>query len=260
MTTSFKGQKWGDIYGFISEGLFQSDDDVAKHADQSYIKVSVLNKWLPGDVKFKDINGDGKINRGQNTLTDPGDVRVIGNSLPRYTYGITGDVEWNSISLSVFFQGVGKRDWWPSIESAYFWGPYNRPYTFLPEAIYKNHWTPETPNAYYPRLRTYTSIGSTPELAVQQSRYLQNASYIRLKDVTLGYTLPASLVNKARLVSARIFVSGQNLWTHSPMFRITKDFDPEVIEGSDPEVATGQGDGFSYPMLKTYTVGINITF
>lgn len=260
LSSSFKGQKWGDIYGFVSEGLFQSEDEVTKHADQSYIKVSILNKWLPGDVKFKDLNGDGKINRGQNTLADPGDITVIGNSLPRYTYGITGDVEWNSISLSVFFQGVGKRDWWPSIESAYFWGPYNRPYTFLPKEIYNNHWTQDNPNAYYPRLRTYTSIGSTPELAVQQSRYLQNASYIRLKDVTLGYTLPVNLVSKIKLVNARVFVSGQNLWTHSPMFKYTKDYDPEVIEGSDPEVATGQGDGFSYPMLKTYTVGINITF
>ena len=260
MSSSFKGQKWGDIYGFVSEGLFQSEDEIAKHADQSYIKVSILNKWLPGDVKFKDLNGDGKIDRGLNTLADPGDVTVIGNSLPRYAYGFTGDVEWNNFSISAFIQGIGKRDWWPSVEAAYFWGPYNRPYTFLPAAIDKNRWTPENPNGYYPRLRTYTSIGSTPELAVQQSRYLQNASYIRLKDLTIGYTLPVKLVNKAGLTNARVFLTGQNLWTWSPMYRITKDFDPEVIEGSDPEVATGQGDGFSYPMLKTYTAGVNLTF
>lgn len=260
LSSSFKGQKWGDIYGFISDGLFQSEEEVLNHADQSFIKVSILNKFLPGDVKFRDINGDGKINRGLNTLEDPGDITVIGNSLPRYAYGITGDVSWNNFSLSAFFQGIGKRDWWPSVEAAYFWGPYNRPYTFLPKAIDQNHWTPENPGAYYPRLRTYTSIGSTPQLAVQQSRYLQNASYIRLKDLTVGYTLPKSLISKVRLTNARIFVTGQNLWTWSPMYRITKDFDPEVIEGSDPEVANGQGDGFSYPMLKTYTVGLNLTF
>lgn len=260
LSSNFVGQRLGDIYGFVSEGLFQSEQDVLNHADQSYIKVSVLNKPMPGDVKFKDLNGDGKIDRGLNTLANPGDITVIGNSLPRYTYGITGDVEWNNFTLSAFFQGVGKRDWWPSVEAAYFWGPYNRPYTFLPTAIDQNHWTPENPNAYYPRLRTYTSIGSTPELAVQQSRYLQNASYIRLKDLTIGYTLPKKLVEKVKLASVRIYVTGQNLWTWSPMYKITKDFDPEVIEGSDPEVATGQGDGFSYPMLKTYTIGINLTF
>ncbi len=260
LSTNFVGQKLGDIWGFTTEGLFLSAEDVASHADQSYIRTSLSNKLLPGDLKFKDINGDGVINRGLNTLTDHGDISIIGNSAPRYAYGITTDLSWNNFSFSAFFQGIGKRDWWPSTEAAYFWGPYNRPYTFLPRAINDNYWTPERTDAYYPRLRTYTSIGSTPQLAVQQTRYLQDASYIRLKTLTIGYTLPEQFAKKIKMSTIRFYLTGQNLWTWSPMYKVTKDFDPEVIEGSDPEVNAGQGDGFSYPMLKTYTLGINLTF
>ncbi|WP_461787624.1 TonB-dependent receptor [Pedobacter sp.] len=260
LSSNFVGQRLGDIWGFTTEGLFQTMEEIAKHADQSYIRTSLANKLLPGDLKFKDLNGDGVVNRGQNTLADHGDVSVIGNSSPRYAYGVTADFSWNNFSFSAFFQGIGKRDWWPSVEAAYFWGPYNRPYTFLPTAINDNYWTPERPDAYYPRLRTYTSIGSTPQLAVQQTRYLQDASYIRLKDVTIGYTFPSDWSKKLKISSARLYVTGQNLWTWSPMYKITRDFDPEVIQGSDPEVNGGQGDGFSYPMLKTYTVGLNLTF
>ncbi|HYH55698.1 MAG TPA: SusC/RagA family protein, partial [Anseongella sp.] len=166
-----------------------------------------------------------------------------------------------NFSLSFFFQGVGKRDWFPSREAAFFWGQYNRPYSFLPE-FNLDRWTEENPDqdAYFPRYRGYVALSGTRELAVPQTRYLQDASYIRLKNLTLGYSLPAKTIQKLKLSAFRIFLTGQNLWTYSPMYKITRNFDPEVIEGSDPEINAGGGDGFSYPMMKTFTAGVNISF
>jgi TonB-linked SusC/RagA family outer membrane protein len=261
LSTYYVGQRLGDIWGYQTEGFFESESDISKHADQSYFVVSNNNKPLPGDIKFADLNGDGKVNNGKNTLNDPGDQKIIGNSSIRLPYGITGNVDWNNFSLSFFFQGIGKRDWYPSTEAAYFWGQYNRPYSFLP-AFNLNRWTEENPSqdAYFPRYRGYTALSGTRELAVSQTRYLQNASYIRLKNLTLGYSLPMNLIKRLKLSAVRIYLTGQNLWTYSPMFKVTKNFDPEVIEGSDPEINSGGGDGFSYPMQKTYTLGLNINF
>jgi hypothetical protein len=121
-------------------------------------------------------------------------------------------------------------------------------------------WTPENPNAYFPRLRGYVALNSRGELQVTQSRYLQNVAYVRLKNLTFGYNLPKKLVSKAGMSAARVYFTGQNIWTWSPMYRITKDLDPEVIEGSDPEMNPDAGNGMAYPMLKTYTLGINVSF
>lgn len=260
LSSYYQGQRLGEIWGFETEGFFQSAEDISKHANQSYFVVSNSNKVLPGDIKFKDLNNDGKVNIGSNTLNNPGDRRIIGNSSIRYPYGITGDVGWNNFSLSFFLQGVGKRDWFPSTEAAYFWGQSNRPYSFLP-AFNLDRWTEANPNpnAYFPRYRGYTALSGTRELAIAQTRYLQNASYIRLKNITIGYSLPAPVLKKMKVTAFRVFFTGQNLLTYSPMYKITKNFDPEVIVGSDIEINSTGGDGFSYPMQKSYTVGVNIT-
>ncbi|OYX94848.1 MAG: hypothetical protein B7Y76_10280, partial [Sphingobacteriia bacterium 35-40-5] len=259
LSSYYEGQKLGDIWGFETEGFFESAADIASHANQSYFVVSNANKLLPGDIKFKDLNNDGKVNNGKNTLNDPGDQKIIGNSSIRLPYGITGDLGLKNFSLSFFFQGVGKRDWFPSREAAFFWGQSNRPYSFLP-TFNLDRWTEQNPdqNAYFPRYRGYTALSGTRELAVPQTRYLQNASYIRLKNLTLGYSLPARITNKMKVSSIRAYITGQNLWTYSPMYKITKNFDPEVIEGSDPEINANGGDGFSYPMQKSFTFGINL--
>jgi hypothetical protein len=125
-----------------------------------------------------------------------------------------------------------------------------------------NRCTPENQNmnAYFPRYRGYVALSGTRELAIAQTRYLQNVSYVRLKNVTLAYNLPRSISQKISAESIRVYVTGQNLWTYSPMFRITRNFDPEVIEGADPEINAGGGDGFSYPMEKTISAGISINF
>ena len=265
LTTYYVGYELGQVLGFETVGFFRDADDVAKSPNQkNYFQVSPQNNILPGDIKFADLNGDGFVNIGKNTLDEPGDRRVIGNTSPRYPYSFMGDFDWNNFSLSFFFQGVGKRDWMPSPEASYFWGQYNRPYSVMP-SFNLNRWTPDNPdpNAYFPRYRGFVALSGTRELAIPQTRYLQDVSYIRLKNLSLAYSLPRNLVQKIKANGIRIYVTGQNLWTYSSMFKITRNFDPEVIEGSDPELtAAGAngGDGFLYPMQKSYTIGLNVTF
>lgn len=262
LTTYYKGYRLGQIWGFQTLGFFKDAADIANSPNQkNYFVVSNGNNILPGDIKFADLNGDGFVNIGKNTLQDPGDQKIIGNTSPRLPFGFTGNAAWNNFSFSFFFQGVAKRDWMPSTEAEFFWGMYNRPYSVLP-AFNLDHWTPENPSqdAYFPRYRAYVALSGTRELAVKQTRYLQNAAYVRLKNLTLGYNLPQSLLRKIKISAVRFYVTGQNLWTYSPMFKITRNFDPEVLDGSDPEVNSTGGDGFSYPMQKTYTVGLNVTF
>jgi TonB-linked SusC/RagA family outer membrane protein len=262
LNTYYDGYTLGQIWGFQTLGFYKDDADIANSPNQkNYFVVSNGNNILPGDIKFADLNKDGFVNIGKNTLQEPGDRRIIGNTSPRFPYGVTADMSWKNISFSAFVQGVAKRDWMPSPEASYFWGQYNRPYSVMPK-FNQDRWTPENPdpNAYFPRYRAFVALSGTRELAIPQTRYLQNVSYVRLKNVTLAYNLPKSLIQKIGAKSFRVYVTGQNLWTYSPMFKITRNFDPEVIEGSDPEVNPGGGDGFSYPMEKTFSFGINIGF
>lgn len=260
ISTYYPGMKVGDIWGYVNDGVFTDANDIAKHADQTLIKVSSANLPLPGDIKFKDLNGDGKITPGNGTVSNPGDMKVIGNSSPRLPFGFNANLDYHNFFFSVFFQGITKRNWWPGADASLFWGQYNRPYSWLPADVLKNEWSPTNPNGYFPRLRGYVALNSGTELTVQQSKYLQNTGYVRLKNLSFGYNIPAALVRKAGIASAKVYFTGQNLWVWSPMYKIMKTMDPEVVDGSDPELTTGAGNGMDYPMMKTYTVGLNITF
>lgn len=257
----YVGAKVGEIWGYEIEGLFQSEQEIADWYDQSYMKTSQGQKiWLPGDLKYANLNGDDRINDGQRTLANHGDLKVIGNTTPRFRFGVNLGASWNNIFFSAFFQGVGHRDWYPSMECNAFWGMYNRPYNMLPTHIYENHWTEETPDAYFPRLRGYLVTSTNGVLRMPNTRYLQNAAYVRLKNLTFGYNLPKALLEKLRMSKCQIFFSGQNLWTWSPIHMITKNIDPEVISGSDAEVATGKGDANAYPMLRSLSLGVTLGF
>ena len=257
----YVGAKVGEIWGYEIEGLFQSEQEIADWYDQSYMKTSQGQKiWLPGDLKYANLNGDDRINDGQRTLANHGDLKVIGNTTPRFRFGVNLGASWNNIFFSAFFQGVGHRDWYPSMECNAFWGMYNRPYNMLPTHIYENHWTEETPDAYFPRLRGYLVTSTNGVLRMPNTRYMQNAAYVRLKNLTFGYNLPKALLEKLRMSKCQIFFSGQNLWTWSPIHMITKNIDPEVISGSDAEVATGKGDANAYPMLRSLSLGVTLGF
>lgn len=268
-TNYYAGMVVGEIWGFVSNGLWQNQDEIdaaeagALAAGQKYynplMQTSKTYKLYPGDIKFEDLNGNGYIDRGQNTVDDSGDRKIIGNSEPRYIYSFGIDLEWNNIFLSAFFQGVGKQDWYPSNEASVIWGQYNRPYAQMPKWHLNNYWTEDNPDAYLPRYAGYyapfykgTNNANT--------RYLMDVSYIRLKNLQVGYTLPSKWTDAIRMKKVSIFFSGENLWTWSPMYKYTRDIDVTAnIYGTD-SVLSSTGDGFNYPTLRSYSLGLNITF
>jgi hypothetical protein len=226
------------------------------------MRASPTNIWYPGDIKLKDSNGDGFINRGTNRISNPGDRAIIGNSAPRYTYGANLGADWNNFFFSTFFQGVGKQDWYPSTEAEFFWGQYNRPYNNVPKFHLGNMWTPDNVDAYFPRTMSRAASSATSRtLGVAQTRYLQNIAYIRMKNIQVGYNLPENLIAKIKGKSARVFLSGENLWSYSPLYKLSKNLDVENTGRSDDVLATdSSGDGYNYPMLKSLTLGISIIY
>ncbi len=265
LSNYYEGMELGTIWGFVTEGLFQSEAEIEAHADQSYLQTSSNNIWLPGDIKFADLDNDGKIDRGQNRISDPGDLAIVGNSSPRYTYGFNAGANWNNFFFSAFFQGVGKQDWFPDREASFFWGQYNRPYNKLPKWHLDNVWSETNTNAFLPRYRGYSVLGAGRTLGVVQSRYIMNVAYVRLKNVQVGYNLPQSLMQRVSFLSnVKLYASGENLWSWSPLYNTTTDFDVENIGGSDPELTSGSGrrsgNVLNYPMLKTISFGISATF
>ncbi|WP_461094647.1 TonB-dependent receptor [Spirosoma gilvum] len=257
----YVGQRVGEIWGYETAGFFTSTDDVAQSPKQNLYKASNTGQWLPGDIKFRDLNGDGVISYGDNTVDNPGDRRIIGNSTPRYTYGIMLGADWNNFFFSSFLQGVGHQDWWPGAEASIFWGQYNRPYNKLPEWQLGKIWSPENPDTYLPRYRGYVSQNSAGELYQAQTKYLQRVAYLRMKNIQIGYNLPRNLIRKIGMNSGRVFLSGENLLTWSPLYKLTRDIDIENIGGSDRVLTDGtNGNGNNYPILKSYTLGISATF
>ncbi len=261
LTDYYVGEKLGDIWGYVNDGYWTEADVSKAAAAQAIFKASTSGQWLPGDIKFKDLNGDGVINNGDNTLESHGDLQIIGNSTPRYSYGISLSVDWNNFSFAAFLQGIGKQDWWPGSEADLFWGQYNRPYNYVFKSQLGNIWSEDNLNAYWPRYRGYVAQNGAGELRQAQSKYLQNASYLRLKNVQLGYALPSSLVHRWKLSAIRFYVSGENLISWSPLYKITKNLDVENIGKSDV-ILTGSsnnGNGNNYPILKSVTLGLSVT-
>jgi TonB-linked SusC/RagA family outer membrane protein len=267
----YVGQVIGEIWGYENEGFFIDQADIDSHAKQSprFLTTS-SGKIYPGDIKLKDRNGDGQITPGtnqvlnpQDSLKNPGDRYIIGNSAPHLMFSFNAAADWNNFFVSTFFQGVGKQDWWPSGEAEVFWGQYNRPYNKMPSWHLNNHWTPENPNAYLPRYvsrlvnRASAILNNNP-----QSGYLQNKAYIRLKSIQFGYNLPKVLSSKIGAENVKIYFSGENLWTWSPLYKRTRDIDVDNTVASDQVFSPGgnSGDGYNYPMLKSMTLGISLTF
>jgi len=260
----YEGQRLGEIWGYVTQGLFQNQAEIDRAPAQNVIKSSSSGKIYPGDVRFADLNGDGVIDYGSNTIYDHGDKTIIGNYEPRYIYGFNINMDWKNIYFSTFFQGVGRQHWYPSNESI-FWGQYNRPYNNLPEWHLNNYWTEDNPNAYLPRYAGYNeSLKTTP-----QTRYLQNIAYIRMKNIQIGYNFPAAVTSKLKISSLRAGISGENLWTWSPLYKRTRDLDVGNLAKSDPDVNStmrldatsgNSGDGFNYPVMKSISFNLSVGF
>ena len=268
-TSYYEGMRLGDIWGYVCNGLYQTqaeidaDEAMAQAAGQAHyngrMQQTESYTVYPGDMRFEDLNGNGYIDRGANTADDSGDRKVIGNSEPRYIYSFGFDVEWNGIFANAFFQGVGKQDWYPDNESSTFWGMYNRPYNQMPTWHLNNYWTEENPDAYLPRYTGYFAPFYKGRVNAN-TRYLQDASYIRLKSVQIGYNLPSKLTRKAGLEKVSVFVAGENLWTWSPVYKHTRDVDVTAnIYGTDSTLST-TGDGYNFPTMKSISLGVKVTF
>ncbi len=237
----YVGQEFGEIWGMQTEGFFKDAEDIKNHADQWEVTSYPGDRPIePGDMKYKDLNNDGEINRGDWTLANPGDFKVIGNSSSRYNFGLNFDAEWNGFDIRMLVQGVMKRDWYPS--GYKFWGIYLAPWGNVLEHNL-DHWTPENPDAYFPRLKSYLANGAG-DLAIPQTKYLQNAAYARLKNITIGYTLPSAVFRKIGLQRCRLYVSGENLFEYTPL---TKTHDPESLNESE------------HPFQRTLSFGLNIS-
>lgn len=272
----YVGKQLGEIWGYHIPKLFTSDDEAAAYEAAIHRATNIyqriynmsgggLGYLMAGDMMFEDVNGDGYINNGAGTVDDPGDMMIIGNSLPHYNYSMRFDFGWNNFDLSLFFQGVGKRDWYPSANqddvygATRLWNLYSYPVmTFIAKDYKDNVWTPETPDAYFPRLRPIISYNGGP-LAAVNDRYLQNVSYLRLKNITFGYTVP---FKNAFISSCRFYFSGENLFYWSPFKKVTKYVDPELAVASGTYITSKMSGttGTGYTMPLTLTFGLNINF
>ncbi len=250
----YVGMTYGEIWGYHVDGLFATDEEAQSYAvDQSKVNDAQIfpNGLFAGDMKFADLDGNGKIDKGAEKVGDSGDWQIIGNSQPRYNYGVNLNASWNGFDLAVFFQGIGKMDWYPAGDARSFWFLYARPYqTFFPRDFLDDCWSEDNPDAYYPRPRGYVAMNATRPLGVTNDRYLQNIGYLRLKNLTFGYTLPEKLTQKVSISKLRLYFTGENLFYWSP-----------GLHGKfvDPEMAMTGGQMRLYPWQKSFIFGIDIT-
>ncbi|MDO5607465.1 MAG: TonB-dependent receptor [Capnocytophaga sp.] len=250
--TYYNGQELGEIWGYTTQGIAKTDQEMTDWlAHTSQQRLSGV--WQAGDIMYVDTNGDGEISSGANTLDDPGDRSIIGNSNPRFRFGFNLGAAYKGFDLGIFLQGVMKRDYW--LGGSYFWGTSSGGMwqaTGFEEHL--DYFRPEgttsvfgaNVDAYYPR--PYMG-GRAAKNEQVQTRYLQNAAYLRVKNIQLGYSLPQEVLAKVGIDKLRVYVSGENLMTFS---KVAKMYDPEVLDG-------GFGSGKSYPLSQTISFGVNLS-
>ena len=253
--SNIAGQYTGEIWGYTTKGLARSDQEMQDHLATlpNGGQNDLGSDWRAGDIMYEDLNKDGKISAGTETLNDHGDLSIIGNSTPRFLFGLDLNASWKGFDIRAFFQGVMKRDIWNG--GAYLFGSgYSIWSSSGIQAVndyfrddntwsVKNGYREANVNAYLPRPLWDGKNRNC------QTRYLQSGAYMRLKNLTVGYTLPVAVTQKWGIQNLRIFFSGENLWTVSG---IAKQFDPETLTGDDYS-------GVGYPLSTTLSCGINIT-
>ncbi|MCD2425107.1 TonB-dependent receptor [Niabella pedocola] len=254
----YTGKNTGEIWGYETVGLIQTQERADEINATKYQNAIHAQTWRTGDVEYRDLNGDGKIDFGKNTLTDHGDLKIIGNSARRYQFGLNLTAAYKNIDLGVFIQGVGKRDLW--LTGNIFWGfnSWNQTSLFA-NSDHLDYYRDVEPtkysgldinkDAYFPR--PYSTQSQYAKNQQVQTRYLQDGAYARLKNVQLGYTLPKAALKWTRLKKARLYFSGENIYT------LTK-----LPVGFDPETATlgGLGNGKNMFMQAIWAFGLNISF
>jgi TonB-linked SusC/RagA family outer membrane protein len=267
LNENYSGKVYGDIWGFETDRLFTADDF---NADGSY-KTGIASQtglessgfvFGPGDIKFKNLDGNQTIDGGKGAEDDHGDLKVIGNTTPRYQYSFRLGGSWKGFDLDLFFQGIGKRDVWST-------GAFVLPMARGADAIYANqvdYWSEANPNpdAYYPRMWAANSgkgvisvLENGNHNFYPQSRYLVNMAYLRFKNLTLGYTLPKALTQKAYLDKVRVYFSANNIC--ELINKSNAPVDPEVNTTENGELTNGTW-GRIDPMYRTVSFGLQLTF
>lgn len=253
----YEGARIGDIWGYKTDGLFKTDEEAATYAkkvDLSEVAGMLNDGWRAGDVKYLDLDGDGILGVGGYTVDAPGDLRVIGNTEPRWQYGFNLAASWNGFDISAFIQGIGRINRYPRSSDQGFWLTYCQvPVSFIPKHFMDKVWSEDNPDAYFPRPRANLAQNGGTYLSTTNDRYLLNIGYIRLRNLTVGYTLPAHLTKRAGMDNVRFYLSGENIFYWSPLRKINKYYDPEMMYA-------GTHLGYGYPWQRTFVLGLDITF
>lgn len=229
-----EGYPLNSVWGYRTDGYFQTQEEYDAY------KTTVNTPFFPnnagaGDVKYLDIDGDGIISAGGGTPEDPGDLVYLGTTNARYTYGADLGLSWKNIDFSVFFQGAATRRFLINEGTlSPLLGTADMPWT-----IHMDRWTPENPDALFPRMYQTSAHNFRPS-----DKWAQNGSYVRLKNIQIGYNIP---INKTYVQKMRIYFSGQDLWESTKVLPV---FDPEV--GNNVSATT-------YPFFRTFSFGLNIT-
>jgi TonB-linked SusC/RagA family outer membrane protein len=237
LTRTAAGRPVGGFYGFKTDGLFRTQEELANGPDQG-LPISPTGTWL-GDVRYQDLNGDGKI--------DDQDLTYIGDPNPSFTFGLTNTFRYKSFDLSVFLQGTYGNDVlnYTKRTTEQLNNVYNNQLTTV-----MNRFTEANPNGTLPRYNQWHNNNFRVS-----DRFVEDGSYLRIQNVTFGYNLPSTLISKAKIQNARLFVSGQNLHT----FTKYTGYDPEL--GAFNSSATFFNiDNGNYPNPRTFTFGVNVTF
>lgn len=256
LTTDYEGKTIGEIWGYETVGLIRTQEDadrINQSKSQNFINAQV---WRTGDVMYRDLNNDGLINNGKNTVSDHGDLRIIGNNTPRYQFGITLSADYKGFDFMAFFQGTAKRDLW--LTGNMFWGfnNWNQTTLFPHHLDYYRDAKESTysglgvnTDAYYPRPYSQSSLYKKNQQI--QTRYLQNGAYLRLKNLQLGYSIPHTVLKKVGLQKSRIYCSAENVLT---LTKLPVGFDPETANLGK------YGNGKSMFSLAVLSFGLNVSF
>lgn len=259
----YEGGEYGELWGLKVDRLFQEDDFnadgslKASIADQSPIASADL-AWAPGDVKYQDLDGDGKISFGSKTYNDHGDLTKIGNTTPRYEYNFKLGLDYFGFDVSLFFQGVGKKDYWATGYMAVP-GYYEGGAFFLAEHL--DYWRPDNTNAYWPRLANFgdgnAQFDANSHNFIPNDRYMLNMAYCRLKNVTIGYSLPQKALDKMHFEKFRVYFQMENIATIDHMNGLP--IDPETGDNEE-DCCWGMGWGQVSNFTKGLSCGLQITF
>lgn len=248
----YEGQQLGEIWGYTTDRLFTPDDFEAGSLNENLINGTLKpnlpriegQRPNPGDVMFIDYDGNGIINAGSSTLSNPGDRRIIGNSTPRFQYGVNGGFTWKSLDFSFVISGVAKQDQWRANTLTF-------PNFSAFGTIYSHqldYWTISNQDAHWGRM--YDQAGGNQDFNQSiQTKYLLNGAYLRIRNLSLGYTLPKYLTQRFFVDRLQAFLSVENAFTFDHM-----------PKGLEADIYRDNEFGYAYPHMRSFSLGVNLSF